>query len=90
MTTPNADFYIQLGQAGTPMLTTRVLDVVIHELPHHKQGLTYTATGYGSKIPTIYKLFFGGRWRRVYAVCYSNASSYYVLIDGVKTTVTIH
>lgn len=84
------EFYIQVGTTGSSMLTTRVLDVKIDELRHHKLGLQYTSTGYGSKIPTHFKLLFAGRWRRVYAVCYSNVASYYVILDGVKTTVTIH
>lgn len=88
--TTSHEFYIQLGRAGTSMLTTRVFDVRIHELPHHKLGLQYTATGYGSKIPTPYKILFAGRWRRVYTACFSNVSTNYVLIDGVKTTITIH
>lgn len=84
------EFYIQIGVTGGSNLYTRVLDVVECELPHHGLGLTYTASGYGSKIPTKYKLLFAGRWRRIYAICYSNVPSYYVILDGVKTTVSIH
>src|SRR5262245_66019824 len=35
-------------------------------------------TGYGNRIPTAWMLKIAGRWRRVYAICYSNAASYYV------------
>lgn len=46
-----------------------------------KQGLSYTATGYGSKIPTSTMVRLPGspRWRRVYCACWSNAGTYYVL-----------
>lgn len=46
-----------------------------------RQGLSYTASGYGSKIPTGYliKLQGEGREYRVYAVCYSNAASFYIV-----------
>lgn len=44
--------------------------------------LYYSATGYGSKIPTDYTVFDGKRNRRVYAICYSNCASHYVLVKG--------
>lgn len=34
--------------------------------------------GYGSRLPTAYAVHVGGRWRRLWAVCWSNAASYYV------------
>jgi hypothetical protein len=45
-----------------------------------KQGLSYTASGYGKKIPTVYMVRLPGnpRWRRVYCCCYSNAGTCYV------------
>jgi hypothetical protein len=46
-----------------------------------KRGLQQTATGYGSKLTTAYMLTApGDRPRRVYAICYSNVASYYVLV----------
>jgi hypothetical protein len=48
-------------------------------LAHHKQGLQYTATGYGSKIPTEIMIKQGQRWRRVYVCCFSNAGTAYIL-----------
>jgi hypothetical protein len=48
-----------------------------------KQGLQQTATGYGGKLTSPYMLETpDGRKRRVYAMCYSNAASHYVLIKG--------
>jgi len=45
-----------------------------------EQGLSYTVTGYGRKIPTstVVKLPGGARWRRVYCCMYSNAGTCYV------------
>ena len=49
-------------------------------LPHHKLGLSYTASGYGRKLPTRWMVKLPGspRWRRVYCCCYSNAGTCYV------------
>lgn len=40
------------------------------------------ASGYGSKIPTAYRLQVRNGTRRVYAMCYGNASSLYVIVEG--------
>lgn len=59
-------------------------------LPHHKLGLSYTATGYGEKIPTIYKVkTIDEKWRRVYCRIFSNVGTTYVIHNGVKTIVDI-
>ena len=85
----NKEFYVQYGQGDGPFKTERVT-FKVEELAHHKAGLQYTATGYGGKIPTIYKIQVQGRWRRVYSRCFSNVSSEYVIINGTETRVTIH
>lgn len=44
-------------------------------------------TGYGSKLPTQYMIIDRHAphvKRRVYAICYSNAASLYVLISGIQ------
>lgn len=41
-----------------------------------------SASGYGSRIPTQYRIRVGNRWHRVYAICYSNAASHYVNRNG--------
>lgn len=45
-----------------------------------------SATGYGSKIPTRFyvKIFSDKgdrRMRRVYAICYSNVASYFIVVN---------
>lgn len=46
-----------------------------------------TASGYGSKLPTSYMLRVGNRWRRVYAICWSNVSTCYIIKKGEKIVV---
>ena len=50
----------------------------------HLRGLSYTATGYGRKIPTrtMVKLPGSNRWRRVYCCCFSNSGTCYVEVPG--------
>jgi len=77
--------YLHFGGAGTidytpgPYGNRGPLQTVETEcqetrLPRHGQNVT----GYGSKIPTHYKIKWDGRWRRVYAACYGNAPSLYI------------
>ena len=45
-----------------------------------------SASGYGNKIPCPYLVQVRGvgPYRRVYAICYANAASHYVLIRGER------
>lgn len=43
-----------------------------------ERGLSYTATGYGAKIPTHYMVKFNDKWRRVYCMQYSNVGTLYI------------
>ena len=45
-----------------------------------------SATGYGSRIPTDYqvRVDYRGPWRRVYAICWSNAASLWVSVKGQR------
>ena len=47
----------------------------------HKAGLQYTASGYGSKIPTTWMIILAGSKirRRVYCMIYSNSGSCYFM-----------
>jgi hypothetical protein len=46
-------------------------------LPWHDSGLQQTATGYGAKLTTAWKINYCGKLYRVYATCYSNAASHW-------------
>ena len=61
---------------------------VYSPLRHHRLGLTETATGYGSKLRTPYVVRYEGRTRRVYAICYGNAASMYIVVN--KRQLFIH
>lgn len=78
--------YLQFGKAGESM---RTVAVEAKECPTwwQEKGLSYTASGYGSKIPTRWKVKFGGVWRRVYCRIYSNVGTCYVLINGERVII---
>ena len=43
-----------------------------------ERDLSFTATGYGRRIPTDRMVRFNGKWRRVYCCIYSNAGTCYI------------
>lgn len=47
-------------------------------MQHHRAGLTYTATGYGQRIPTEHMIRTHGKWRRVYCCIFSNIGTLYI------------
>ena len=47
-------------------------------LPWQTAGLSYTATGYGRRIPTSHMVHFNGKWRRVYCCIFSNSGTLYI------------
>lgn len=50
----------------------------ISELWWQKQGLSFTASGYGKRIPTRHMVKFNGKWRRVYCHIFSNRGTLYI------------
>ena len=49
----------------------------------HTPNYNRSQTGYGAKLPTSWKIQLdGGRWRRVYAICFSNSGSSYIVEKG--------
>ena len=48
----------------------------------HTKGLQQTATGYGRKLTTPYKVEHNGRMYRVYAIQFSNLGTLYILPKG--------
>jgi hypothetical protein len=60
--------------------------VTIEQLWWQNQGLQQTATGYGRKLTTEYMLHLPDSKRpyRVYAVCFSNCASFYILRRGER------
>lgn len=62
--------------------------VKVSLLPWQAAGKSYTASGYGSKIPTGRKIKVGKRWRRVYCICYGNSGTCYIVEKGNCVLVT--
>ena len=61
------------------------VDSKIAPLWWHDKGLSYTASGYGKRIPTRHMVRFNDKWRRVYCCIYSNIGTCYIgqLSDGL-------
>ena len=59
-------------------LQTIDVPVKVKMLPHHVRGLSWTAAGYGARLPTRYMVQVNGKWRRVYAICYSNSGTMFI------------
>lgn len=57
--------------------------------PYHKAGLSYTASGYGSRIPTTKKVFLNGKWRRVYCRIYSNVGTLFLRTANKSEIITV-
>jgi len=53
-------------------------------LPWQKLGLSQTASGYGAKLASYYKINFEGKNYRLYNTCYGNASSTWFAAKGKK------
>lgn len=51
------------------------------------QGFSYTASGYGKRIPSRYMVRFNNRWHRVYVTIYSNIGTAYIVSKGVRIVV---
>ena len=48
----------------------------------HKKGLSQTASGYGSKLTTPWKVEYRGRLYRIYCMCWSNSGTNYIISKG--------
>lgn len=57
-------------------------DLIDAPLPWQRMGLSYTASGYGKKIPTAYLIHFDGRKRRIYCTIYSNIGTTWIVYHG--------
>ena len=50
----------------------------------HEQGLSQTASGYGAKLTTRWKIRYDGRIYRIYCTQYCNAGCCWILAKGIK------
>ena len=58
-----------------PHLWAEKGELVCRPLAHHRNGLQYTRSGYGSRIPTPFMIKFEGRLCRLYCTQYSNCGT---------------
>lgn len=65
-------------------------DIVEAPLEWQKRGLLYTASGYGKRVPTAYKVKYDGRLRRVYCCQYSNSGTLYIKTKQGDITVDLY
>ena len=56
-------------------------------LKWQKEGLSFTASGYGKAIPTSKMIYLCGVWRRIYCTIYSNNGTCWIKSDGKKLIV---
>lgn len=59
-------------------------DLIYAPLEWQKRGRQQTASGYGSKLNTGYKIDFNNKQYRVYCTCYSNSGSCWFQVKGQK------
>jgi hypothetical protein len=59
-------------------------DLVSAPLWFHRRGLQQTASGYGAKLTSSFKINYEKKLRRIYHTCYGNASSAWIKVKGIK------
>lgn len=63
-------------------------DLVDAPLWWHTKGLQQTASGYGRKLTTRYKISFEGRLYRVYCTCFSNSGTLWFKTGGREIVIS--
>lgn len=53
-------------------------------LPWQELGFSFTASGYGARLPSRHMVKYRGTWRRVYLMRYANAASAYIQTKGER------
>lgn len=59
-------------------------DLVHDPLPWQAAGLSETASGYGARLTSQYKIHFNGRFHRLRVTQYANAGSTWFVTHGRK------
>lgn len=83
--------FVQRRDGSRDSFLTQMVNVREKPLAWQIAGLTYTATGYGRRIPSRYMVRWFGKWRRVYVCQYSNSSTLYIgnLADHVTVSLNL-
>lgn len=64
-------------------------ELVLCETWWQKQGLSQTASGFGAKMLTRWKVKHNGRLKRIYCAIWSNSGTCYIIHKGEKIIVDI-
>lgn len=64
-------------------------ELIYCPLGWQKMGKLETASGYGVRLHTVYKLRYAGKLRRLYCCCYSNVGTCYIIVKGERVIVEI-
>ena len=80
MNNQNLQAYLQHRTSEKGPFSTESVEVKREPMAHHLVGLSFTASGYGSRIPTEYMVKWQGCWRRVYCRIYSNSGTLYIRV----------
>ena len=70
--------------AGAGNLYAMATELVSSPLPWQQHGLQETATGYGGKLTSSFKIMFENKLRRLYVSCYGNSGSTWFMTKGRK------
>lgn len=76
----------QLGIEQTDY-SIKPLETIEAPMRWQELGLSYTASGYGSKIPTRYMVKHNNRMKRVYCALYGNSGTCYIIHGAKKLTI---
>ena len=61
-----------------PYADMQEVEIKEKPLPLHLFSTGFTASGYGSRIPTSYMVKVNNKWRRVYCRIYSNSGTLFI------------
>jgi hypothetical protein len=70
--------YLHTRSTRNDCFLTREVETRQKPLRWQEQGLSFTVSGYGSRIPTNWQIKVDGRWRRVYCRIYSNSGTLFI------------
>jgi len=70
--------YLYTRSTTNDCFLTREVETRQKPLWWQERGLSFTASGYGSRIPTTWQIKVDGRWRRVYCRIYSNNGTLFI------------
>jgi hypothetical protein len=71
-----------------PRINADRADLVYDPPQWMNQGLTQTASGYGARLNSGYKIHYCGRVYRIYVTCYSNSGTSWFVARGRRIIVS--